>query len=101
MCASLLTPRRHAGLWRAVVLVQVPLVFAAAPVQAPRATSGRAAQAEQRCLPLGGLLVRETTRRHGADGDEVTERFGPDLYRVTRCDQRGGLIASMIVEPVD
>src|SRR4051812_28748295 len=102
MCASLFTPRRHAGLRRAALLAQTPLVFLAAPVvQAPRVISGPPAQAQRRCLPLGGLLVGETTRRQTANGNEVTERFGPDLYRVTRCDRRGALIASMIVEPVD
>ena len=65
-----------------------------APTAAPVASP-------ERCVPLGGLLVSQTIRRELRNGgDEVTERLGQGVYRVTRCDRAGAITSSMTVEPV-
>jgi hypothetical protein len=86
-----------------LVALAVAAVFAGAPTLTSGADGAPAnVQAgAKRCLPLGGLLVRRTIRRGlQGGGNEVTERLGHGVYRVTRCDRAGALTSSMTVEPV-
>ena len=90
---------------RATVLVAlgVASAFAAAPAPTSRADDAPATApaAAKRCVPLGGLLVRQTIRRGLRNGgNEVTERLADGMYRVTRCDRADTMTSSMTVAPV-
>lgn len=91
---------------RATLLVAlgVAAAFAGAPTPPSRADHAPVTApvaAAKRCVPLGGLLVRQTIRRGLRNGgNEVTEPLANGVYRVTRCDRAGALTSSMTVEPV-
>src|SRR4029079_8885609 len=82
----------------------IALALAAGPAQtfgADDAPTAAPVASAERCVPLGGLLVGQTIRRELRNGgDEVTERLGQGVYRVTRCDRAGAITSSMTVEPV-
>src|SRR4051794_38532466 len=85
-----------------LVALGVAAAVGGAPATTSLADRAPATQAgTQRCLPLGGLLVARTIRRGLRNGgNEVTERLGHGVYRVTRCDRARKLTSSMTVEPV-
>jgi hypothetical protein len=91
---------------RAIPLVAlgVASAFAGAPALSSGADDAPATAPvapAKRCVPLGGLLVRQTIRRGLRNGgNEVTERLGHGIYRVTRCDRADAITSSMTVEPV-
>ena len=74
---------------------------AVAMLALPGQPSHAATTKHRECLPLGGLLVRDTIRRRDGDHDEVTEYLGHHVYRVTKCDLKGRLTSSMTVEGVN
>src|SRR3954453_19939403 len=85
-----------------LVALGVAAAVGGAPATTSLADQAPATQAgTQRCVPLGGLLVARTIRRGVRNGgNEVTERLGHGMYRVTRCDRTDAITSPMTVEPV-
>jgi hypothetical protein len=52
------------------------------------------------CEPPGGVQAETVARANTSVGGEVTEYFGGDHYRITRCDFSGNLTISQTVAPV-
>src|SRR4051794_846738 len=100
MDMSPLKAKRRAIFQVAGVLAVTSGVCVAAASAGPAPRAGGDAHASTPCRPLGGLLVRSTIRRRIGDRNEVTERLGGGAYRVTRCDLKGRIARSMLVERI-